>query len=179
MDGFRRLVDGARGENAVESVTPVATFAHFARIVGAVRRRLGRGDDGGPLCHRSAERIAGFLDNDGITGEVATLFPSVVLDLNPVREEFAAGPFFFRSADLFPPAFVTEMHGVGPATLETVFADRPPSAIVAGFNGFPVEWKPPMDFALVEYARRHHYRLFASGWTIKGYKNGQVWLRPK
>ena len=133
----------------------------------------------GVQAHRSAERIAGFLDNDGITGEVATLFPSVVLDLNPVREEFAAGPFFFRSADLFPPAFVTEMHGVGPATLETVFADRPPSAIVAGFNGFPVEWKPPMDFALVEYARRHHYRLFASGWTIKGYKNGQVWLRPK
>ena len=133
----------------------------------------------GVQVHESARRIARLIAHAGLSGHIATLFPSVVLDTNVVRPEFAAGPFFFRSADLFPMQRVVELHGVGPATLDTVFANSPPVAIVAGFDGFPFQWKPPMDSALVDYAHRHGYRLVASDLTVNGYRNGQVWLRAR
>ena len=62
-------------------------------------------------------------------GHVATLFPVVVMDANRVLPEFAAGPFFFRSADAYSAEQVAQLRGVGPATLETLFAVSPPAAI--------------------------------------------------
>jgi hypothetical protein len=42
-----------------------------------------------------------MLAQRGLSGDVATLFPVVVMDANRVLPEFAAGPFFFRSADSY------------------------------------------------------------------------------
>jgi hypothetical protein len=133
----------------------------------------------GVQVHESAARMARMRTNNGLAGDVATLYPTLVIDMNSVRREFAAGPFFFRSADLYPMDRVVALHGVGPATLETVFANAPPAAIVGGFDGFPFLWKPPMDSALIDYARRHGYRLVDAALTVNGYRNGQVWLRAK
>ena len=128
--------------------------------------------------HRSAVRISQMLAQRGISGHVATLFPIAVIDANRVLPEFAAGPFFFRSADAYSAEQVAQLHGVGPATLQTLFAVSPPAAIVAGFGPFRFKWNPPMDAALIDYARRSGFVRVADDWTINGYQNGQVWVRP-
>ncbi len=128
--------------------------------------------------HRSAVRIAQMLAQRGLSGHVATLFPVVVMDANRVLPEFAAGPFFFRSADAYSAEQVAQLHGVGPATLETLFAVSPPAAIVAGFGPFRFKWNPPMDAALIDYARRSGFVRVADDWSVNGYRNGQVWVRP-
>ena len=69
------------------------------------------------------------------------------------------------------------MRGVGPATLESLFARSPPAAIVAGFGPFHFKWNPPMDAALIDYAQRSGFVRVADHWTINGYRNGQVWVR--
>ena len=130
----------------------------------------------GVQTHRSAVRVSGILAEHSVSGHVATLFPSVVLDANPVRPEFSAGPFFFRSADLYPADRVAQLHGVGPATLDNLFASDPPAAVVAGFGRF--RYFNDMDAALIDYARRHGYINVSMDWRIRGYRNGQIWVRP-
>jgi hypothetical protein len=119
-----------------------------------------------------------MLAQRGLSGHVATLFPVVVMDANRVLPEFAAGPFFFRSADAYSAEQVAQLRGVGPATLETLFAVSPPAAIVAGFGPFRFKWNPPMDAALIDYARRSGFVRVADDWSVNGYRNGQVWVRP-
>ena len=36
-----------------------------------------------------------------------------------------------------------------------------------------------MDAALIDYARRSGFVRVADDWTINGYRNGQVWVRPR
>ena len=128
--------------------------------------------------HRSAVWIAQILAQHGVAGHVATLFPIVVMDVNRVLPEFAAGPFFFRSADAYSAERVAKLRGVGPATLDTLFAVSPPAAIVGGFGPFRFHWNPPMDAALIDYARRAGFVCVVDDWTINRYRNGQVWIRP-
>jgi hypothetical protein len=123
-------------------------------------------------------RIAELLAQHKVSGHVATLCPIVALDANEVRPEFSAGPFFFRSADRYSPYEITQLHAVGPATLERLFAAAPPAAIVAGFGPFRFKWNPPMDAALTDYAKRAGYLPAAQNWRVGGYRNGQVWVRP-
>jgi hypothetical protein len=131
----------------------------------------------GVQVHQSAVRLSSLLERAHLTGHVMTLFPTVALDSNPVRREFASGPFFFRSADQYPASFVADLNAVGPATLDATFASAPPVAILAGFGDFPFKWNPPMDQALADYANRHRYRLIASDWNVGGYRHVHVWLR--
>ena len=128
----------------------------------------------GVQAHRSALEIAEMLDQQRLSGHVATLFPIVAIDANGVLPEFAAGPFFFRVADRYSSARVTELNGVGPATLDGLFAGSPPAAIVAGFGPFRFR---RMDDALIDYARRSGYVLVADQLTVGRYRNGQVWVR--
>lgn len=130
----------------------------------------------GVRAHRSALGISRILAEHGVSGHVATLFPIVAIDANRILPEFAAGPFFFRVADSYPAERVARLHGVGPATLESLFAASPPAAIVAGFG--PFRRFNRMDAALIDYARRSGFVLVAENWTVGRYRNGQVWLRP-
>ena len=130
----------------------------------------------GVQAHRSAMHISRILAQHGVSGHVATLFPTVVLDANQVLPEFAAGPFFFRSADLYTAEHVAQLHGVGSATLDKLFASSTPGAIVAGFGPFRFNG---MDAALIDYARRSGYVIVSDDWTVTGYKNGQIWVRPE
>jgi 4-amino-4-deoxy-L-arabinose transferase-like glycosyltransferase len=158
------------------SLLPAATA--YQRYGARVVRSADLGQWTGVQTHRSAVRIAQMLAQHGVSGHVATLFPVVVMDANRVLPEFAAGPFFFRSADIYSAEQVAQLHGVGPATLETLFAVSPPAAIVGGFGPFRFKWNPSMDAALIDYARRSGFVRVADDWTLNGYRNGQVWIGP-
>lgn len=129
----------------------------------------------GVQAHRSAVGIARALERRGASGHVATVYPIVAIDANRVRPEFAAGPFFFRVADFYSAERAVELNGVGPATLDRLFAVSPPAAIVGGFGPFRFAG---MDAALIDYARRAGYVLVADDWSVAGYGNGQLWMRP-
>jgi hypothetical protein len=149
----------------------------FQRYGAWIARSADLSEWTGVQTHDSALRIAQMLVKHGVSGHVATLFPVVVIDANRVLPEFAAGPFFFRSADAYSAEQVARLRGVGPATLESLFARSPPAAIVAGFGPFHFKWNPPMDAALIDYAQRSGFVRVADHWTINGYRNGQVWVR--
>ena len=129
----------------------------------------------GLQAHRTAlqlaERIRAARPPGEVAGDVATLFPILVLDANPVRAEFATGPFVFRSGAAFTPEALGRLHALAPAMIEAEFARRPPAAIYAGL--FPKAWKTPMDAALAGYAERH-------GWTLlrTDPEGGHLWVRP-
>lgn len=112
----------------------------------------------------------------GGEGDVATLFPTLVMDANPVRPEFASGPFFFRTSGALPPERVARLRGTGPHDLERLFAADPPAAIFAGVHA--ARWRAPMDAALVAYAERHGYALAMSGASAAGATGGRLYVRP-
>jgi hypothetical protein len=106
--------------------------------------------------HRQAMALHKMIGAAGLTGDVATLFPTHTLDADPIPREFASGPFVFRTADLLSPARITALHGAGAETIESLFAQDPPAAILGGFASG--QWRDEMDASLDDYARRHSYR---------------------
>ncbi len=122
----------------------------------------------GVQAHRTALAIREALPRGG---EVATLFPRAVMDANPVRLEFATGPFVFRSGDLWPAEQLARLHVLSPSTLAAAFDRVPPAAIYAGLN--PKAWKTPMDLALTRYAETHDWRLVRTDAD-----GGRLWVRP-
>ncbi|HZP88908.1 MAG TPA: hypothetical protein VFB54_19005 [Burkholderiales bacterium] len=141
----------------------------------ALERSLYPSQWAGVQTHDAALKIADILARHGVSGHVATLFPMVALDANRVLPQFAAGPFFYRSADLYNPDEVARLRGVGPATMDHLFMTASPPAAVVG--GFGVVGFQHMDRALIEYARRMGYVLVLDGWTMTGYRQGQLWVR--
>jgi hypothetical protein len=133
----------------------------------------------GVQAHRSAMRVAQAIERHGAAGHVATLFPILVLDANPVLRQFSAGPFFFRNARIYSLEEVERRPGVGPATMERLFAEDPPAAIVGGFGPFQFKWDPAMDAELMDYAKRAGYVQVERDWKVKGYPRGEVWIRPR
>jgi hypothetical protein len=125
--------------------------------------------------HRQAVALRTILDAAGQGDDVATLFPIHVLDANPVRPEFASGPFFFRTADLVTPDRVARLRGTSAGGLEALFAAAPPAAILGGFAA--KQWPVEMDASLADYARRHGYRpvpLASDLWP----EGSWLYLRP-
>jgi hypothetical protein len=172
------LVDPARRRilffvAALPCIQPLVLLAAEAPAVTDPTRWVGL------QAHRTALDIAARIDaarswaaapGDGAR-DVATLFPIFVLDANPVRREFATGPFVFRSGAAFSKDQLSRLHALSPAMLEDEFARRPPAAIYAGL--FPGAWKTPMDAALTAYAEQH-------GWTLARTDSagGHLYLRP-
>ena len=125
----------------------------------------------GVAIHRNARFLRDSLPNRDTEREIATLFPMFVLETNPIRPEFATGPFVFRSAAAFPPDLLARLHALSPATLEAAFASSPPDAIYAG--RYADAWPIPMDAALADYAQRHAWPLARTDrW------GGKLWIRP-
>jgi hypothetical protein len=109
--------------------------------------------------HRQAVALHDMIGAAGLEGEVATLFATHALDADPIPREFASGPFIFRTADLISPERLNGLHGAGPESLETLFAEHPPAAILGGFASG--RWRDEMDASLGDYARQHGYRSVA------------------
>jgi hypothetical protein len=106
--------------------------------------------------HRQAEMIRDTLQSAGLQGEVATLFPTHVLDTEPVPPEFASGPFFFRTAQPIPAPRIAQLRGASAETLENLFTRDPPAAILGGLA--TGQWSVEMDASLEAYAQHHGYK---------------------
>lgn len=113
----------------------------------------------GMVVHRQALAMRDALAEAGVTGEVATLFPIHALDAVPVQPEFASGPFFFRTSDLYPDDRIRQLHGAGAASLDRLFAERPPAALLGGLA--KGQWQAEMDASLQDYAERNGYGAVA------------------
>ena len=123
----------------------------------------------GIAAHRNALAVRDAVAHPG--GEVATLFPTLVIDANPVRPEFASGPFVFRSGNSFDPGLLARLHALSPATLPAAFDAHPPQAIYAG--RYADTWRTQMDAPLAAYATTHGWRL-----VREDAEGGRLWLRP-
>jgi hypothetical protein len=121
--------------------------------------------------HAVAKKVRSVLSEAGLDGKVATLAPVRVIDAGtPVYREFAAGPFFYRSAgNLLSPQRVRELNGVSPDTLEEFLDGEPPAAI---FTGFERGWSVDLDAAFEAYAKQRGYV------QVKGdFGRGKLFLR--
>ena len=128
----------------------------------------------GVQAHRSAVHISRILAQRGVWARCDALSDGRAgRESSPsgIRRRTVSG-----GADAYAAERVAQLHGVGPATLDALFASSPPGAIVAGFGPFRFNG---MDAALIDYARRSGYVIVSDDWTVTGYKNGQVWVRPE
>ncbi|MBD0272935.1 MAG: hypothetical protein ICV73_13540 [Acetobacteraceae bacterium] len=173
---------GPRGHPLRLAVVAAALPAALALgpPTGALPKLADFGEWPGLAVHRNAVAIRDAIHrahgDDTQAGDVATLFPIHVLDANPVRAEFASGPFFFRTAGSLPPDRIARLRGAGPEDLEGLFAAAPPAAIFGGT--YAGVWRAPMDAALVAYAERHGYALVMQGISAGGATGGRLYLRP-
>lgn len=126
----------------------------------------------GIAAHRTAVAIHEALPPaDWAEGEVATLFPTLVADMSPIRPEFATGPFVFRSGDFYSKTQLARLHALSPSTLADAFDRHAPAAIYAGL--YRDTWKTPMDAALIQYAEEHGWHLARTDPD-----GARLWLRP-
>ncbi len=168
---------GRRPLFAVVAVAMLPALPALAPHLAALAKLPAPGEWSGLAVHRSAVAIRDAVRRaGGGEGDVATLFPTHVLDANPVRAEFSSGPFFFRTAGLLPPERIARLRGTGPDDLERLFAAAPPAAIFGGIH--PERWSAPMDAALLAYAERHGYALVRQDIAAGGATGGRLYVRP-
>ena len=131
--------------------------------------RFVRGDWVGLEAHRTAVAVRAALPKGGA---VATLFPHMVMDANPVAVAFTSGPFVFRSGDLYSPARLAALHALSPDTVGAAFDRDPPAGIFAG--AYATAFRTPMDRALTAYAERHDWEL-----VLTDASGARLWVNPK
>ena len=86
-----------------------------------------------------------------------------------VYPEFATGPFVFRSGDAIGGPQAAVIKAATPATLDALFASRPPAAILTGLEP---SWPIRADAALTDYARRHGFR------PVQAPQGAMLFIRP-
>ena len=103
----------------------------------------------------------------GAGKDVLTLAPIYPLEAGlSIYPEFATGPFAWRTAPMLSPGERAALGLVSSQDLERFLEDRPPGAVLVGFEG-------ELESALNEYALAHGYR-----WVELGVETG-VWLSPE
>ena len=100
---------------------------------------------------------------------VATLSPLYAVEGNlSVYNELSSGPFLYRIGDLLTSEERKHFTGTSPKTIDSLFSERKPSAIVAGFEG-------DSDQPLINYALQNNYREI----SLKGIRGkGKLYIRP-
>ncbi|HEY6917508.1 MAG TPA: phospholipid carrier-dependent glycosyltransferase [Allosphingosinicella sp.] len=121
-----------------------------------------------------AHWIGDQLRKAGAQGEIATLSPQVTLDSGyPLDPRFAAGPFFYRTGDVMREDRQRLIHAISPATLEEFLSERPPAAIVTGYETRHRVFTRDLDRDLRAYAARHGYRHISSP-----YGDAELYIAP-
>lgn len=134
-------------------------------IVGLVQpvqwmSRLTKGKANPITVTREAHWIGDRLRAANRQGDVATLSPQVVIDSGfPLDGRFAAGPFLYRSGDLLSDEQQRAFRVVSPRTLDRFLSERPPVAIVTGYEGRDKMNRIELDARLRSWAIRNGYRL--------------------
>jgi hypothetical protein len=106
---------------------------------------------------RDSRAIGAALDQVGSTGPVATLSPQFLPAAGRAADSrFAAGPFYFRSHALLPPAQEPALHAVSGDRLGWLGT---PAAILLGGEGAWTSGDAALERPLGAWARAHRYRL--------------------
>lgn len=172
-----RAAGGAQRLLPLTAAALLPTIMSLGPFAGAVAKLPRIGEWGGVSASRNAAAVRDAIRRaGGGDGDVATLFPTFVVDANPVRPEFASGPFFFRTAGALPPDRIARLRGTGPDDLERLFAADPPAAVFVGVHA--ARWRAPMDAALAAYAERHGYELVLRDVSAAGATGGRLYVRP-
>ncbi len=121
---------------------------------------------------RHIESVSGEIRNalGADRGPVASASPIRVIEAGAEPYiEFATGPFFYRTAHLLPAERVQSLGGASPQTLERLFAEKPPAAILVGYESR----RGDIDGGLERYAK-------ANGFERVDIDNGaaSLYLRP-
>jgi hypothetical protein len=99
--------------------------------------------------------------------DVLTLAPIYPIEGGAsIYPEFATGPFAWRTAGLLKPAERAALSLVSDQELERLLGDRPPGAILVGFEH-------ALEGPFNDYALAHKYR-----WVELGLETG-LWLPPE
>jgi hypothetical protein len=105
--------------------------------------------------------------------EIASFSPERAVDSGvSIDDDFATGPFVFRSGALLRPRTASELHVVIPANLEQVLGKRLPLALLTGYES--PEYPGCLDAYLDVFAQRHGYRQVTLPDGV-----GRLYLRPK
>ncbi len=169
LDRITTEVAGVARKRILVAVTTLASLSAILPQLAELPRLLDPERWAGVAVHRNAEAIRDAVADP--IGDVATLFPMLVIDANPVRPEFSTGPFVFRSGAGAEPARLSRLHAISPATLAAAFDADPPRAIYAG--RYAGAWRTPMDAPLAAYATSHAWRL-----AREDAAGGRLWVRP-
>lgn len=107
----------------------------------------------GRVVHRESHQIRDLVGADRINLKVATLAPIYALEsgLN-LYPELATGPFLYRVGDLLSAEQRRRYVGTSPGSLDSLFREDPPGAILVGFE------EEALEEPLISYARRHRYQ---------------------
>jgi len=93
-----------------------------------------------------------------LQGDIATLSPHRTLDSGyPLDPRFATGPFVYRSGNLLSLGRVMSLRTATPATIEAELAERPPAAILVGYESRIKSFRLSPDDSLRNYAIRKGY----------------------
>ncbi|RYD83935.1 MAG: hypothetical protein EOP84_06895 [Verrucomicrobiaceae bacterium] len=99
-------------------------------------------------------------------GPVLTLAPTWAIEAGlSTYPEFATGAFAWRSAHLVPEERRQKLDMIAPADLEEFLTNKPPAAILTGYED------EELEAPLLEYARRHGYR------PVKLERGRRIWVR--
>ena len=157
----------------------VAVLCALASIHGVLQpatwgKRIAKGKPTPVSMTREAHWIGQRLRESGSQGEIATLSPQVVVDSGfPLDPRFAPGPFAYRSGNLLTEARQREFGIVAPATLDRFLTERPPAAIVTGYESRAQFDKIDLDEGLRQFALRNGYRMHQSPFGA-----AQLFVRP-
>jgi hypothetical protein len=101
-------------------------------------------------------------------GPVLTLAPIWAIEGGAdTYPEMATGPFAWRTGHLLHPSRRQRLGIVSPAELRELLRERPPAAILVGFEG-------PLEVPFLEYVRERGYRPS----KLPGADGGVLWLEP-
>jgi hypothetical protein len=151
--------DGRRRVMRVAAVLMAAGVVVGLVTHGAILTRAARTGLPAATVTRQAHWIGERLRAARATGAIATLAPHIVLDSGyPLDPRFATGAFVYRTAGRLSDAELRRLAVVSPTSIGTFLDERPPAAIVIGYEGIGPNTPVDLDAPLRDYARARGYR---------------------
>ncbi len=154
----------------------LCTLALAAVILGGPRlmsdlRALASSDRWTPFkVHALAEDIGNAVRGSGVSGPIATLVPIYALEAGlDIYPEFATGPFYYRIGDYLTPEERSAFSVTSPSTLDDLFSENPPAAILTGFEG-------KLDIPFERYAADKGYDVLPMTFGEDRYGRGRLSL---